>query len=220
MMYKDISEQEERELIERAKECDSSAFARLYEHYYQGIYNYVYFRTSDVSQAEDLTSEVFIRVLESIDSFTFRGLPFSSWLFRIARNMMVDYFRSHQEPVDLPLEEGVLPAESGPGDVFETELTQQQLARALSSLTEDQQEVIILRFVDGLSPTDVAQVLGKSEGAIKSLQHRALGSLNRFLEEVSSESTGASSCGLTWTSQNQKAFCHELHELTRKRENS
>ena len=106
---------------------------------------------------------------------------------------MVDYFRSHQEPVDLPLEEGVLPAESGPGDVLETELTQQQLARALSSLTEDQQEVIILRFVDGLSPTDVAQVLGKSEGAIKSLQHRALGSLNRFLEDVSSESNQASS---------------------------
>jgi len=192
-MYRDISKQEERELIKRAKECDSSAFARLYECYYQDIYSYVYFRLPDASQAEDLTSEVFIRVLESIDSFTFRGLPFSSWLFRIARNMMVDYFRSHQEPVDLPLEEGVLPAESGPGDVLETELTQQQLARALSSLTEDQQEVIILRFVDGLSPTDVAQVLGKSEGAIKSLQHRALGSLNRFLEDVSSESNQASS---------------------------
>jgi len=193
MMYRDISKQEERELIKRAKECDSSALARLYEHYYQDIYSYIYFRLPDVSQAEDLTSQVFLRVLESIDSFTFRGFPFSSWLFRIARNMMVDYFRSHQEPVDLPLEEGVLLAEGGPSDVFERELTQQQLAGALSNLTEDQQEVIILRFVDGLSPTDVAQVLGKSEGAIKSLQHRALGSLNRFLEEVSSESTGASS---------------------------
>ena len=183
MRKKIISKQEERELIERAKECDSSAFARLYEHYYQDIYNYIYFRVPDVSQAEDLTSEVFIKVLESIDSFTFRGFPFSSWLYRIARNMMVDYFRSHQEPVDLPLEEGVLPAERDTSDVFDRELTQQQLAQALSNLTEDQQQVIILRFVDGLSNTDMAQVLGKSEGAIKSLQYRALSSLSRFLEE-------------------------------------
>jgi len=182
MREKIISKQEERELIKRAKECDSSAFARLYEYYYQDIYNYIYLRISDASLAEDMTSEVFIKVLESIDSFTFRGFPFSSWLYRIARNMMVDYFRSHQEPVDLPLEEEVLPAERGPSDVVERELTQQQLARALSNLTEDQQQVIILRFVDGLSNTDVAQVLGKSERAIRSLQYRALSSLNRFLE--------------------------------------
>jgi len=182
MMHRDISEQEEQKLIERAKECDSSAFARLYEYYYQDIYNYIYYRVPNVSLAEDMTSEVFMKVLESIDSFTFRGFPFSSWLFRIARNLMVDYYRSHPEPVELPLETGVLPLEEDPSDVFERELTQQQLAQALSNLTEDQQQVIILRFVDGLSNTDVAQVLGKSEGAIKSLQYRALSSLSRFLE--------------------------------------
>jgi RNA polymerase sigma-70 factor (ECF subfamily) len=191
MREKTVSKQEERELIKRAKECDSSAFARLYECYYQDIYNYIYFRLPDASRAEDLTSEVFIKVLESIDSFTFRGFPFSSWLFRIARNMMVDYFRSHQEPVELPLEEEVLPAERGPSDVFERELTQQQLVRALGNLTEDQQQVIILRFVDGLSNTEAAQVLGKSEGAIKSLQYRALNSLNRFLEEAFPDKTQA-----------------------------
>ncbi len=95
---------------------------------------------------------------------------------------MIDYYRSHPEPVELPLEAGVLLAEEAPSDIFERELTQQQLAQALSNLTEDQQQVIILRFVDRLSNTDVAQVLGKSEGAIKSLQYRALSSLNRFLE--------------------------------------
>jgi len=182
MREKIISKQEERELIKRAKECDSSAFARLYEYYYQDIYNYIYLRISDASLAEDMTSEVFIKVLESIDSFTFRGFPFSSWLYRIARNMMVDYFRSQPRPVDLPLKEELLPVEVSPSDIFERELTQQQLAQALSNLTEDQQEVIILRFVDGLSNTDVAQVLGKSERAIRSLQYRALSSLNRFLE--------------------------------------
>ncbi len=184
MRKKIISKQEERELIKRAKECDSSAFARLYEHYYQDIYNYIYYRVPDASLAEDMTSEVFIKVLESIDSFTFRGFPFSSWLFRIARNLMIDYYRSHPEPVELPLEAGVLLAEEAPSDVFERELTQQQLAQALSNLTEDQQQVVILRFVDRLSNTDVAQVLGKSEGAIKSLQYRALSSLNRVLEDV------------------------------------
>ncbi len=185
MYEREISKQEERELIRRAKECDSTAFARLYEHYYQDIYNYIYYRVPNASLAEDLASDVFIKVLESIDSFTFRGLPFSAWLFRIAKNLMVDYFRSHPGPVDLPLEEGVLPAEGGPSDIFERELTQQRLVRALNNLTEDQQQVIILKFVDGLSNNDVAQVLGKSEGAIKSLQHRALSSLNRVLEEFS-----------------------------------
>ena len=97
---------------------------------------------------------------------------------------MVDYFRSHQGPVDLPVEEGMLSAEED-GDVFERELTQQQLARALSNLTEDQQQVVVLKFVDGFSNTEASQIMGKSEGAIKSLQHRALGALTRVLEEIS-----------------------------------
>ncbi|MFQ5813533.1 MAG: sigma-70 family RNA polymerase sigma factor [Anaerolineae bacterium] len=182
MYEREIPKREQRELIRRAKECDLSAFARLYEHYYQDIYNYIRYRVPDTPVAEDLASEVFLKALESIDSFTFRGLPLSVWLFRIARNLMVDYFRSRPSRPDLPLREELLPAEGGPSDVFERKLTQQQLTRGLSHLTGDQQEVIILKFVDGLSNTEVAQILGKSEGAIKSLQHRALNSLNRILE--------------------------------------
>ena len=185
MYERKISKKQERELIQRAKECDSSAFGTLYEYYYQDIYNYIYYRVNNAHLAEDLASEVFIKVLESIDSFTFRGIPFSSWLFRIARNMMVDYFRSHQGPVDLPVEEGTLSVEDEDSDVFERELTQQQLARALSNLTEDQQQVVVLKFVDGFSNTEASQIMGKSEGAIKSLQHRALGALTRVLEEIS-----------------------------------
>lgn len=180
-----INKQEHRELIKRAKECDPSAFAVLYEHYYQDVYNYIYHRVANIHLAEDLTSEVFLKVLESIDSFTFRGIPFSVWLFRLTRNLMIDYFRTGPKPVDLPLEEGMLSAEGGADDALERKLTQQQLARALSNLTEDQQEVVVLRFVDGFSNTEVGQILGKSEGAIKALQHRALSSLNRILEEVS-----------------------------------
>jgi RNA polymerase sigma-70 factor (ECF subfamily) len=184
-MYREISRQEELKLINRAKECDSSAFARLYEHYYQDIYNYIYFRVPNIPVAEDLASEVFLNALDSIDSYTFRGFPFSSWLYRIARNLMVDYYRGQRESIELPLEEGSLAVEGGPSDTLARKLTQQQLVRGLSHLTEDQQQVIILKFVDGLSNSEVGQVLGKSEGAVKSLQHRALNSLNRILEEVS-----------------------------------
>ncbi len=177
-----LPKQEQQDLIRRAKEYDSSAFASIYEHYYEDVYNYIYHRVTNAPVAEDLTAEVFLKALDSIASFTFRGVPLSVWLFRIARNLVADHFRRGPGLVEVPLKEGMLPLEAGADDVFEKELTQQQLARALSNLTEDQQDVIILRFVDGFSTADVAQVLGKSVGAVKSLQSRALNSLNRFLE--------------------------------------
>ena len=185
-MYRgeELSQQKQQELIRRAKECDSSAFASIYEHYHEDIYNYIYHRVTSASVSDDLAAEVFLKALESIDSYTFRGIPLGVWLFRIARNLVIDYFRRGPALVEVPLEEGALPPEAGADAVLEMELTQQQLARALSSLTEDQQEVVILRFVDGLPPNDVAQIMGKSRGAIHSLQHRALNSLNRVLEEL------------------------------------
>jgi len=183
MYEREISKQEQRELIRRAKEYDPSAFARIYEHYYQDIYNFVCYRVPGTHVAEDLTSDVFLKALESIDSYAFRGVPISAWLFRIARNTVALYYRDQPASTALSLNEELLPVEVDPSDVFERELTQKQLAQALGNLTEDQQEVIILRFVDGLSNAEVGQVLGKSEGAIKSLQYRALGSLNRVLEE-------------------------------------
>jgi RNA polymerase sigma-70 factor (ECF subfamily) len=179
-----ISPQEQRELVRRAKECDPTAFARIYEHYYQDIYSFVYNRVPGARVAEDLTSDVFLKALESIDSYSFRGVPLNAWLFRIARTTVALYYRNRPASTELSLEEELLPTEGDPSDVLETGLTHRQLAQALSNLTEDQQEVIILRFVEGLSIPEVGQVLGKSRGAIKSLQHRALNSLNRVLEEV------------------------------------
>lgn len=184
MYEREIPKREQRQLIKRAKECDSSAFASLYEHYYEDIYHYIYYRTPTTSVAEDLTAEVFLKVLESIDSFTFRGIPLSAWLFRIARSVVADYFRQEPKQVEVPLTEGMLPPEAGADETFERELDQKQLGRALDNLTEDQREVIILKFVEGLSNSEVAQILEKSEGAIKSLQHRALNSLNRVWGEV------------------------------------
>lgn len=184
---KELSKREQQDLIKRAKEYDSAAFASIYEHYYEDIYNFICHRVTSVLVAEDLTAEVFLKALDSIASFTFRGFPLKGWLFRIARNLVADHYRRGPGLVEVPLEEGMIPLEAGADDVFERELTQQQLARALSNLTEDQKDVIILKFVDGISVTDVAQILGKSKGAIRSLQSRALNSLNRILEEFFSD---------------------------------
>lgn len=173
---------EERELIKRAKEYDSSAFAEIYERHYEGIYDYLYYRVSDPRLAEDLASEVFLKALESIKDFTFRGVRLSSWLYRIAKNLVIDHYRLQPDQAELPLKEGLIAAEGGPSEALEEEITQKQLRRALGTLTEEQHQVIILKFIDGLSNTEVAQVMDKSEGAIKSLQHRALAALGRTLE--------------------------------------
>jgi len=184
MYERGISQQEQRELIRRAKECDPTAFARIYEHYYQDIYNFVYHRVPSAHLAEDLTSETFLKALESIDSYSFGRIPLHAWLFRIARTTVALYYRDHSRPTDVSLEEELLSTEGDPSDVFEKGLSQQRLAQALGDLTEEQQEVIILRFVEGLSIPEVGQVLGKPKGAIKSLQHRALSSLNRVLGDL------------------------------------
>jgi RNA polymerase sigma-70 factor (ECF subfamily) len=140
---------------------------------------------ANVQLAEDLASEVFLKVLESIDSFTFRGIPLSAWLFRLARNLLIDYFRTSPRPgVEVPLEEEVVLTEGGPDAALERKVTRKQLLGALSNLTEDQQEVVVLKFMEGFSNT-VAKIVGKSEGAVKSLQHRALSTLSRIWIEVS-----------------------------------
>jgi len=179
---REAKNREERELIRRAKEYDSSAFAEIYERHYQGIYNYLYYRVGDARLAEDLASEVFLKALEAIRSFTFRGIRLSSWLYRIAKNLVTDYYRLQPSQEDVLLKEGLIAAEGSPGEALEEGITQRRLWRALQGLTEEQRQVIILKFIDGLSNTEVAQIMGKSEGAIKSLQHRALAALGRLLE--------------------------------------
>jgi RNA polymerase sigma-70 factor (ECF subfamily) len=182
--------QDECDLVRRAQEYDSSAFAEIYERYYQGIYNFVYYRVTDEALAEDLTAEVFLKAMEAIESFTFRGVPLSAWLYRIANNLVVDHFRRQPRHGNVSLEETTVSAGENPTDALEQGLTQQTIRRALSELTEEQQQVVLLKFVDGLSNNEVARVLGKTEGAIKSLQHRALSSLARVLGEASRSDAG------------------------------
>jgi RNA polymerase sigma-70 factor, ECF subfamily len=173
--------QTEHELIRRAQDYDPEAFGEIYERYYNGVYKYIYYRVGEQGLAEDLTMEVFVKTMEAIDGFAFRGVPFSAWLYRIASNLVIDHFRRQPVQPAMSLEERLVAEVDHSKQALESEFTHQALRRALAELTEDQQQVVVLKFVDGLSNQEVAQVLGKSEGAIKSLQHRALASLGRVL---------------------------------------
>ncbi len=173
---------DESSLIERAKRYDRKAISELYKRHVQSIYRYIYYRVGDVNVAEDLTADVFLKALEGLESFTYRGIPFSAWLYRIAHARVMDHFRQQARREFLPLDERLAAAEEeGPQVTIEARLEHEELQAAIAQLTTDQQQVIILKFVEGLSNAEVARILGKSEGAVKSLQHRALNSLQRIM---------------------------------------
>ncbi len=172
---------DEASLIERAKRYDQKAISALYERHAQSIYRYIYYRVGDVNVAEDLTADVFLKALEGLEGFTYRGIPFSAWLHRIAHARVMDYFRQQARRELLPLDERLLATGKGPQATIEARLDHEELQSAIAQLTTDQQQVIILKFVEGLSNAEVARILGKSEGAVKSLQHRALNSLQRII---------------------------------------
>jgi RNA polymerase sigma-70 factor (ECF subfamily) len=170
-------------LVERAKRYEPEALARLCELYFKDIYSYVYYRVSNVKDAEDLTDDVFLKMVEGIRSCRASAeRSFLAWLFRIAHNSVTDYYRRQAVRDHLPLEEKHLPAYDGPQVPVEAKLTQERLQQALLKLSDEQQQVIILRFVEGLSNAETARILGKSEGAIKALQHRSLVFLRRILD--------------------------------------
>lgn len=175
---------EETALIERARQADPDAWGTLYERHAQAIYSYLYYRLRDRELAEDLTADVFTRALTAIERYSDRGLPFGAWLHRIAHNLMIDATRRRArqpEPLDEDWPLAADEAES-PQAWLEMQLTHDALGAALTELTEAQQQVIILRFVQEKSLAEVAQVLGKTQGAIESLQHRALAALLRVLQ--------------------------------------
>lgn len=176
------SYQDEAELVAQAKQFNRTAIAELYRRHVQQIYRYVYYWVGDEPTAEDLTAEVFLRALESLRTYSYRGVPFVAWLYRIAQARVADYHRRRARRGEkLPLDEGLIGAEEDLVSLAENRQTYRDLYIALQQLTAEQKQVIVLKFVAGLKNEEVAYVLGKSEGAIKSLQHRALASLQRIL---------------------------------------
>jgi RNA polymerase sigma-70 factor (ECF subfamily) len=171
-------------LVARAREGDSEAFGALYDAYVDRIYRYLRLRTGDPLEAEDLTEQVFIRAWHAIDRFQQRDRPFVAWLYAIASNAVVDYFRARrrEEPLDQAL---VDPAPAhDPLVASELASRRQVLAKAIRQLPPEQQQIVILRFVEGLSVAEVAAIIGKREGNIRVIQHRALAALRRLLDGV------------------------------------
>jgi RNA polymerase sigma-70 factor (ECF subfamily) len=179
--------QDEKELVRRAQKRDPEAFNQLYEGHFDRIYRYLVLKVGDRTEAEDLTQQVFLKALESIASYSWRGVPFSAWLFRIAHNQVVDYFRKMSKQKSVPLDEARTVGTSDTALLAEQNLKLEQVAVACKSLTDAQQEVMSLRFAGGLSIAEVAKVMGKSEGAVKALQHSAVAALRRIFAEEEKE---------------------------------
>lgn len=173
--------QDEESLVQRAKQRDQRAFAQLYEEYFDKIYRYIAIRIGDKMEAEDMTQQVFLKALQSISSFKWKGVPFSAWLFRIAHNQVVDYFRKSKKKPATLLDEPLLKGNSDPQTMAEQNMDIEQVMLATRQLTEAQCEVISLRFAGELPIAQVARIMGKSEGAIKALQHSAIAALRRAL---------------------------------------
>jgi len=173
--------QDEESLVRRAQQRDPEAFAQLYEEHFDRIYRYVALRIGDKIEAEDMTQQVFINALHSISSFKWKGIPFSAWLFRIAHNQVVDYHRKKAKQATVPLDESQVSSDSNPQLMAEYRLDIDQLLSATKRLTKAQREVIALRFAAELPIAQVAKVMGKSQGAVKALQHSAILALRKAL---------------------------------------
>jgi RNA polymerase sigma-70 factor (ECF subfamily) len=180
---------DEPHLIQQARQGDAAACAALYDCHYEAVYRYCYYHVGDTALAQDLASEVFVRMVENLDTFDVRGRPLLAWLYAIARNLVADAHRQRGQMTQLSLDEVLVASEDTLVHQAERHLMAEHLVAVLAHLTEEQRQVILFKFVLDHSNAEVARLTGKSEGAIKSLQHRALAALRRTLEKEQSHET-------------------------------
>ena len=179
--------EDEAGLIERAKR-DAAAFGELYEKYVDRIYNYIYYRTGSRPDAEDLTSKTFFRALSHLESYDNRGVPFGAWLYRIAHNLVANWHRDRGRRQLLHFNESLVLGDSdiGPERRAEDLEDRRDLLKAIGRLDSRRQELLILKFIEGFSNARIGEVMGCTEGAIKSLYHRTLLELREILPNGSS----------------------------------
>ena len=179
------SDYNEEDILLRASQGDRDAFGQLYERYVERIFNYVYYRTGNVHDAEDLTARVFQRAMNHIKNYTDRGVPFSAWLYRIAHNLVANWHRDRSRKQEIPLDD--LPILQTKGDHPEKNLVRSQeqdaLLRMIRKLPGERQNLLILKFVENMSNAEIGAIMGRSEGAVKSLYHRTLLALRDQLED-------------------------------------
>ena len=172
-------------LVELARSGDKDAFGMLYDHYHVSVYRFVYYRVGSVQLAEDLTGETFFRALRSMNGFRWQGRDFGAWLMTIARNLTTDHFKSGRNRLEQTTEDmSTLDTETeGPESAVLAHLTNEALLGALRELPADQQDCLVMRFLEGMSIAETAEVLGRSAGAVKQLQLRAVRNLAALLPD-------------------------------------
>ncbi len=188
-----VHEESDAALIARAKE-EPEVFGLLYERYVGNIYNYIYYRTSNHHDAEDLTARTFYRALKHFARYVDRGAPFSAYLYRIAHNLVANWHRDRSRRQIISLDELVtrMPRREGPIALTEEHEEQDRLLEAVRRLPPERQQLLILKFVEQISNAEIGQVMGRTEGAIKSLYHRTLVALRKGL---ASEENGREDAG-------------------------
>ncbi len=183
----ELLELNEETALTQAGQGNREAFGILYEMYVGRIYNYVYYRTGNPYDAEDLTARVFFRAMHHIRNYQNRGLPFSAWLYRIAHNLVANWHRDNSRRPEIPLDDGLLTrwrGEDHPEMALVQNEERERLLRLIRRLPPDRQQLLILKFVEHLSNAEIGQIMGRTEGAVKSLYHRTLLALRDELEEI------------------------------------
>lgn len=176
----------EENAVARASQGDADAFSFLYERNVTRIYNYIYYRIGSEADAEDLTARVFFRAFGHINTYVEKGVPFSAWLYRIAHNLIANYHRDSHRRKEVPLEDQPeIPHHADhPENALVKSQDVEQLLKGIRRLTPDRQQLLILKFVENYSNFEIAAIMGKSEGAIKSLYHRALIALREEMKKI------------------------------------
>jgi RNA polymerase sigma-70 factor (ECF subfamily) len=181
---------EELELIQRAQSGETEAFGKLYDTYVSKIYRFILLKVTRRADAEDLTHHVFLSAWQNIRSYRFQGNPFSSWLYKIAHNAVIDFYRTQKPHVDIEL---VSEDSFSHLPDLEQELDRGaeliQVRHALTQLKQEDQSVLIMKFIDDLSNKEIAETLQKTEGAVRVMQHRALKQLKKIIDESGNTQT-------------------------------
>jgi RNA polymerase sigma-70 factor (ECF subfamily) len=173
-------------LVELARNGDAEAFGMLFDHYHVSVHRFLFHRTRSTTLAEDLTSETFFRALRSMSNFRWQGKDFGAWLMTIARNLCTDHFKAGRTRLEMTTEDMGLHDDStteGPEDAVLTSLTNEVLLEALTELPAEQRDCLVMRFLQGMSISETAAVLGRSDGAVKQLQLRGVRNLAKLMPE-------------------------------------
>lgn len=180
-------EKEIKKLVKRAKNGESDSFGLIYDYYLSRIYRFVFLKVTNKEEAEDITQQVFMKAWEALPKFESEGSPFVGWLFRIARNTVIDFYRTKKS--NLSLDEGIGIndfLEDSPEDIFFKNQERTEVMKSLELLTEEQKEVVILRFVEGFSYREISKITNKNQASLRIMQHRAIKKLKEVFKNLES----------------------------------